>query len=180
MAVTSRFKHLKSAIEIQATPEVCYKVWIDAKKLPKILERVIGVEIKTKPENTKIDFITSVGEIDQKVHRVNLDLLPTSEIKHWLLSGPGGHLYKIENTTVFEIPDRFYCTVSTDQNDASVQSYVTFFPDTLNRHTVVEWEIWFWRSSKKGSATRLVSDIADTGDSFMADCLSDLKRFIER
>jgi len=180
MAVTPGFHHIKSAIEVQATPEVCYQIWTDAKKIAKIIERVIGLEIKTKPENTKIDFITSVGEIDQKIHRVNLELLPTSEIKHWLLSGPGGHLYKIENTTIFEIPNRFYCTVSTDQNDTSVQSYVTFFPDALKQHTVVEWEIWFWRSAQKGSLTQLLSDIEDTGDNFMKDCLSDLKKFIER
>jgi hypothetical protein len=141
------------------------------------MKRVLGVEIR--PENNSIHVSTSEVEIQRRLQLFRQEILPSAKVKQWLLSGPGGKLYEIENTTICEVPNQFYCTISTDLNDISVASSVNFSSDTMNRNTFVEWVVSFWSSFQNGSMTRFASEIRATDDSFMKDCLTDFKAFIE-
>jgi|GEM_PF-6893468 len=173
--LTTGVHHLQARILIHAPVEVCYKTWLDSSTLPKILRRVLGVEFKQPIQPIQL----SVREVDSKVTTLKSDLVPTSLIKHWLFSGPGGKLYEVENTVILEVPNRFYCTTSVDPNDISCQSSVLFSPDETNQNTLIEWNVSFWLNSPYGKATQLAADILETGDSFLDDCLEDLKSALE-
>ena len=102
-------------------------------------------------------------------------------VRHWLVSGPSGKIYEFENKVILEIPNRFFCTQSTDPNDLSVQASTLFSPILNNYATRLELQVSFWESEriKNGQATRLAMDIIKTDDTFLEDCLEDLKHHIE-
>lgn len=174
-SVSFGLNQLKSEIQIKAPVEVCYQGWLDSPRMPEVMRRVL--DFHSQPLN--VEPVTSADEIQAQIRSLVRNDIPLSRIKHWLFSGPGGKLYQFENTAILEIPNRFYCTTSTDSNDLSMQSSLLFSPEGMNTSTLVEWQVSFWASHKNGSATQLASDILTTGDSFLEDCLLDFKRYIE-
>lgn len=173
--VTRGIHQLKSKIVIQAPVEVCYQGWLDSPQLSTAMRRVLGFQYK----HIHVAPITSAEVIQAKVQLLKPDNIPSSLVKQWLFSGPGGKLYEIENAAVLEIPNHFYCTTSTDPRDLSAQSSLLFSPNEMNTSTLVEWRVSFWASGKNGSLTRLASDILASGDAFLEDCLQDFKNDIE-
>lgn len=169
--------HLHSSIRVQAAAEACYTIWTDSPKLPRILKRVLGIGLK--PVSNVTATLTSLEEIQTRLQKYKISILPAAEIKHWLFQGPGAKLYQIENTAILEIPYRFYCTISTDPDDICAQSSLTFTPDAQNHETLIEWKVSFWGSSHNGSMTQLASDIAEMDDSFLEDCLQEFKTYVE-
>ena len=167
--------HLKSSIRIHAPVEICYQTWLDAPCLPAFMSRVIAVRPMPK------DFVTSdlLEELQPEAQLLQQGIIPMSTIKQWLLSGPGGKIYHVENIIILEIPNRFYCTTSIDPDDLSIQNSLTFMPDQMNRNTTIEWEVSFWVSIIGGQMTRLASDILETGDSFLEYNLQDFKTHLE-
>jgi uncharacterized membrane protein len=169
--------HMKSRIEIHAPVEMCYQAWLDSARLPSIMGRVI--DFSYRPKSTR--NLDSIGEAQLNEMHSTQDVVPSSaanpKVKHWILAGPDGKLYELESTTVLEIPNRFYCTASTDPKDLSVQSSALFSPDENNRSTLLEWQVSFWASG--GTASQLCSDVLTSGDSFMEDCLRDFKAAVE-
>jgi uncharacterized membrane protein len=169
-------RNLIKTIKIQAPVEACYGAWIDSPRLVSAMRKVLGVCLQT--EHTSV--VTSAEEIHEKVKRLNQENIPATQIKHWLFSGPGGKLYEIENTVILDIPNRFYCTTSTDPDDLCVQSSLLFIPDELNKNTTMEWRVFFWDFKPRGKLTQFVSDIWEKNDSFMDDCLEDFKKLVEQ
>src|SRR5437868_812616 len=86
-------KKIKEKISIKAPVETCYQAWIEAIHLSDIMKRVLGFEYKTIKD---ITAITSAEEIQRRLESLKQDIIPTSRIKHWLFSGPGGKLYEVE------------------------------------------------------------------------------------
>jgi hypothetical protein len=117
--------------------------------------------------------------IQASIQRIQQTDSSAGQLRRWLLSGPGGKLYEIENTTIVEIPNYFYCTAPTDPNDIYSESSVFFIEDKTNRSTLVKWEVTFRQFPSEGNWTQFALDIHKTEDSFMQDCLQDLKKYVE-
>jgi uncharacterized membrane protein len=171
--------YLKSSIRLHAPVEVCYQTWLDSRKLADIMERVLGVVVRSNLSINNMEALTSAEEIQTKIQLFKQDIMPSSKIKQWLINGPGGKYYEVENTKVLEIPNHFYSTVSTDLADFCMQSSVTFMADAMNQNTIIEWEVSYWGSFQNGTSTQLAIDISETNDSFMKDCLMDFKHYLE-
>ena len=167
--------YLESSIRIQAPVEVCYQAWLDAPHFPDFMSRVIAFQYRPKG----VVIPASVEEIQSRAQLLKQDIVPMSTIKHWLLSGPSCKLYEIDSTVILEIPNRFYCTTSTDPNDLSIQSSLSFMPDQMNRNTIIKWQISFWAFDPPGKMTSLASDILEAGDAFLENNLQDFKAHLE-
>ena len=156
--------------------EVCYQAWLDSPRHVQYMKRVLGVQC-----NPADAIPISVEEIESKELFSKQTIVSPALIKHWIFSGPGGKIYEIENITVLEIPNHFYCTTSTDPNDISVQSSLLFTPDERTQNTLLEWQISLWgpQEKEKGKFAQLISDIWETGDTLLDDCLQDFKRSLE-
>ena len=173
---------IKKRVLIDAPVEVCYQTWTDSPRLPEIFKRLVSVEYEEKPlsyEEKPLSTISEPAEVQKLLPYLKQELVPTKTIKHWLLHGPKGKLYEIENTVILDVPNVFYSTTSTDPNDISVQSSVLFSPDENHHSTLIEWQVSFWLSAKNGSMTQLVSDILETEDTLMEDTLLELKQHLE-
>ena len=167
--------HLKKRITINAPAAICYQAWLDSPQLTQVMRRVLRFEYKAEA----IVATNSIEEVLSHLSKQDQDILPLTQIKQWLFAGPGGKVYKIESTTILEIPNRFYCATSNDPNDLSIQSSLLFSPDEADQNTLLEWQISFWVSEHVGEMTQLVADIQTTNDSFLEDCLQDFKTYVE-
>jgi uncharacterized membrane protein len=162
----------KKKIEIHAPVEWCYQTWINYSQFPVFMTRVLGVQSEVKP----------LEETRSKALHLSKDIIPADVIDHWFFSGPGGKLYETESKMILDIPNLFYCRVSTDPNDVASQTSMLFSPDENNQITVVEFEVSFWSSAtlKAGKSTQLISDIVNQEDHIIEDCLQDFKNYVEK
>lgn len=177
-------QHLKTQICVNAPVEVCYQAWLDFEKMPEFISRLRSVRVDESHSLTNAALASSLSadELQTKAQLHRQSLVPFGMIKHWFFSGSGGKMYEIENVTILEIPNHFYCTVSTDPDDLSVQCSIFFCPDGKNEHTFMEWEVSFWNSGKAGlggTMTHMLTDIVDSGDDFFQKCLQDFKVHVE-
>jgi hypothetical protein len=175
--VAPGLRFLKAKTTITAPAETCYQAWINFPKHPEFTKRVFKLLLN---ENKDITIITSEEQSEVQTLLSRQDIASAAMRRHWILSGPQGKLYQVEETTILEIPNRFYCSTSTDPNDLSVQSSLLFSPDELNQKTLMEWQVSFWISTEKGTATQFLFDILKTGDAFLDEVLQDFKVFVER
>jgi hypothetical protein len=179
MSISSGLRRLNSQITINASAEDCYKAWVNTSQIPVIMQRVQGLEVKFLANRKPETITTSPDVIQASLQRFQNAESYAPELRRWLFSGPGGRLYEIENTTILEIPNYFYCTAPNDPNDFHSESCVFFIEDKLKHCTLVKWEITFRPFSPDGSWTQFALDLQQTEDHFMQDCLQDLKRFVE-
>jgi uncharacterized membrane protein len=180
MFTSSSVQQLKSAISVHAPVEACYQAWINTCRIPSFIRRALSVQVSFScGGNPKGISIISPEEIETRLQNFNQQILPTTEIRRWLISGPGGKLYEIEGTTILEIPNQFYCTISTDPDDIFAQSSASFMPDPTNQNTLIEWEVSFWPLSPEGRWTQFASAVHNSKDNFMEDCLQDFKAELE-
>ncbi len=175
--LASGLHQLTHRVAINAPVDVCYRTWVDSVNLPRIMHRVLGM--RYKPIDNAPSEITDAVDIERRMELFRQDILPKSQIKQWLLSGPGGKCYQVENTVTLDIPNHFFCTISTDLKDICAQSSVLFSRDSLNQFTLIEWQVSFWHSPYNGSMSRLAADVLESGDTFMQDCLQDFKAAVE-
>ena len=167
---------VKRFIYINAPVEVCYQAWTDSTWLVHSVRRLFRFQYKNKalmPINSTEDTFPKTMVADQ-------DLIPSTQVKQWLVSGPGGKFYEAESMVVLDIPNHFFCTVSTDPDDLAMQSSLSFYPDGMNQNTFLEWRVSLWfLDEPKGKITQLISDIWEAGDPYMEDCLHDFKAAVE-
>ncbi len=164
-------RNIKHKINIQAPVESCYQAWIHYTRFPTFMRRVLGVEHEIK----------TIDATYAKALNLSKYFIPAEQINRWLFAGPGGKLYETESKIILDIPNLFYCRVSTDPDDIAIQTSVLFSADEMNQNTLIEFQVSFWdcASIKAGKSTQLILDILNQGDSLIEDCLLDLKHYVE-
>lgn len=174
---------MKHSIEISADVETCYRCWANYHNLPNFMRRILKVWDMELPLATH----TSALEDMRKAVKAELSNLshtvPLHKIRHWLVRGPGGKIYEVENAAILEIPNLFYCWASTDPNDLAIHNSISFMAIEDGRKTVLLYESSFVLSGNKalgGKSSRLISDIVDMNDPWMQDLLTDFKNYVEK
>lgn len=174
-------RHIKTSIEVEAPPSVCYQTWVQQSYFPDYVRNVLSFQTKVTPKTVSPGG-ASQDESQKALSELCPGFSPTETIKHWLVRGPEGKLYEFENKVVLDIPNKFYATISNDPNDLCAQASVHFEEIAHPERTRIELEVSFWESAhiKNGTATQLAADILDKEDSFFADCLQDFKAHVEQ
>lgn len=167
---------LKAGIIIQAPAELCYREWVNLSQLSKYLYRVIEMQTATQ-----------APALERGTNPLPMNTTAPSQpfgengIHHWTLRGPQGKIYQVQNKTILDIPNRFYCMSSTDSEDISSQLSVLFSADDTNQTTYMEMEAssWLTENMQLGRSTQLFADIINADDTFLQDCLQDFKHHVE-
>ncbi len=170
------------SIEIHAPVKLCYQLWKDYHQTAKFLHCVIKVWDQPTAVMKPIDNLEQLHPTIQSNLSGMARALPLETVRHWLIQGPGGKVYELENTVILEIPDLFYCWSSTDPEDLAVQTSVSFLSQKDTR-TLVLFECSFSIPNTqlfRGKAARLITDVLNTDDPLISEILADFKHYVER
>lgn len=174
---------MKHSIVVNANVETCYRYWSKYHNLPNFIHRILKVWDEESPTGTHIGKLEDLRKAI-KAEQNNLShTIPLNRIRHWLVQGPGGKIYEVENAVILEIPNLFYCWTSTDPADLSIQNSISFMAIEDGRKTALLYESSFVLSSNKalgGKSSRLISDIVNSNDPWMPDLLTDFKNYVEK
>jgi uncharacterized membrane protein len=181
-----------ASILVNAPVAECYQRWMDFKRFPEFMRRVISVR-RADPYDQVPNKHTQAHDFQAHDPQKDYNGVIAGEVMkeveshgnqvwHWEVRGPLGQAYSWTAGIVLNIPNKTVSWASTYDQEIPTSGSVNFLDvpnqKTGKEQTLVEVKMSF--SPPGGILGEFLSDIVHYGDNLLAESLIDFKSYVER